>query len=716
MLDQNESPSILVLLVEIASPNITMSAKVAAGDAYGVRDEDMITLCLTGAGLARRHVLKISSAATVQELAAECQHVFGVSASTTNNDPKGGDRTTIQCQLQHGFPPRVLDLVTLNNCSLREAGIQNQDRIDVTILVVQKETPLSPDTNADQGEESPKKRRKASKQFSSSESGPSAEAAGSTGAAAPRRKRAAAAAAEASFADTLRQQDQILRSESRKSPSHAAGKKSKQKQQQQSPSQTASARFQASSTVGWRLEDGAQVAPRKRRQATGAAGAYRGGGSNDNDENDQAGTMSREEAGALALLRAVDGNGSGGGAASERMSRLMRSNWRQAVNSAYEQNQAVARLAAIASGIVQMEVEGAAASLGAASEESPAGSPATLVVTYPKGVQGRGNYVDRVDFLPLDVLRSVVAAIHPQNPEALRGANLALLSPRVLWSLVYHARSERETNADSSSAEGRESAAPVVASLSVETALQMVQPDLDWTFLRRRKEQLSEKARENLRQKRETQGPSRSDDWGAAAAAIESVENAMANLSALHRSQRATQCSQAASRRVAWTVMTPSEVDEDELRECIGSSVPPRTAAQAIQALLRQGIHNWRELANADARRVREKLKIPNLPEEAVQSWIDKAQDESIEEIMVEICGGSVAGVELLREANSGTPRDLAMWEPIVPSLHSALSNAVKLEMESDDVPPVEELRQWCGRAQRAMEQLPWIGMFSTPV
>ena len=113
------------------------------------------------------------------------------------------------------------------------------------------------------------------------------------------------------------------------------------------------------------------------------------------------------------------------------------------------------------------------------------------------------------------------------------------------------------------------------------------------------------------------------------------------------------------------------------------------------------------------------RLKIPSLPEGAVQSWIDKAQEESIEEIMVEICGGSLAGVELLREANSGTPRDLAMWEPIVPSLHSALSNAVRVDTESDcvlPVPSVEELEQWCGRAQRALEQLPWIGMFSTPV
>lgn len=386
----------------------------------------------------------------------------------------------------------------------------------------------------------------------------------------------------------------------------------------------------------------------------------------------------------MALLQAAEG----GDVSQSSVSRLMRRNWKQAVNDAYEQNQAVARLAAIASRTATFETITSGDTNDAVAETTI--SPATLVVTYPKGVQGRGTFTDSVDYLPLDVLQSVIAAIHPVNPEALRGENLALLSPRVLWSLLYHTQ---ETG--------------------VERALQQIQPDLEWSFLRRRREQLSAKALENLRQQQEQHTTTTSGDstnWEAAAQAIESVEQAMTNLQTLDRKQRALKLATAASQRISWKVVTPTERDDDELRECIGDTVPSKDVTLLIRSLLQLSIDNWRELANADEHVIASKV---NLDVSTVRSWVDKAQEESLEEIMVEVCNGNVAGVELLREIHCGTPKDLTLWHPIVPMLHRTLCER---QTDLTVVPTEEELQMWCERASRALEQLPWLGLYSTPL
>jgi hypothetical protein len=88
---------------------------------------------------------------------------------------------------------------------------------------------------------------------------------------------------------------------------------------------------------------------------------------------------------------------------------------------------------------------------------------------------------------------------------------------------------------------------------------------------------------------------------------------------------------------------------------------------------------------------------------------------------MFEVCGGSASGVELLREkASSGTPKDLALWSSMVPGLHHALQGAVEAQADAEEdvdasaVPSIEDLQLWCDRAERAVEQLPWLLQFST--
>jgi hypothetical protein len=687
--------------------------------------EEAITICFTRVGSAstegpssksyrqERRVVKISPSATVKELAERCREVFGFGEGC------GGG----QCQLHHGFPPRPLDLTVLDRCTLQQAGIRNQDRIDV-MLVLPENNAVDIKSAKSTAEMRKKKKlsvvsESAGPELTATKGSESGSASTAVNATTGRNKRAAASAAEASFADTIHRQEQWMREEAKKTSSSSPSPTAKNKKQRLSSTSASTSgppRFRAASTVGRRLQDGAQISPRKRAKRQGPLASRSSlpssqlaalAGGDDFLE-------SREEDGALALLQAVER-----GSSRDRMSRLMRSNWRQAVNSAYEQNQAAARLAAIASDQVRIETQSvvSAAATGTAACSDAVRTPATLVVTYPKGVQGRGNYVDRVEFLPRDLLQSVVAAVYSENPETLRSENMALLSPRVLWSLIYHTMAERQSrDNDELSASDSRSKPGVV---STDVALRTMQPDLDWKFLRRRKEQLSEKALENLRQKQEGEQSQMANDWDAAAAAIESVEQAMAGLSTLRRTQRAAQCHKAASRRVAWNVVTPKEVDEDELIECIGNSLPAHMIAPTIKSLLRLGIHNWRELANAES----SQLNVPGVQLETLSSWIETAQERTIEELMVEICGGSTSGVEsLLEAANCGTPKDLILWKSMVPSLHDAIQGVVEGQTDAKSnagaasIPSIEELQQWCDRAVRAVEQLPWLLQFYTPL
>lgn len=415
--------------------------------------------------------------------------------------------------------------------------------------------------------------------------------------------------------------------------------------------------FAAASTTGRRLEDGAVLTasrPRRSKQQP--------------QTDDPAAT----------LLDAVNSRNTSKGA------RFMRSRWRQAVNDAFEQNKALSRMAALTGGMWDAVVEGD-----------------MLKVSFSKGVQGRGNFEEQVDGIAEEVLQSLVAGIHSVNPEALRPQNIALLSPRVFWSAAHHYSSSVESKR-----------------IDLGQALQFLQPDLDWSFLRRRKEQLSAKAIENRRQQQEQSGATAEADWQAAADAIESVEEAMGNLQAFERQSRNNQLANAAATRLVsapYVVTTPSETDLDELKECVSESDATIAMAEHYATiLLENGIHNWRELANWQVEDLEELLvaKTGNsIQTEVIQAWIDAAQSRSVDEIMVEICEGNVEAVQALLEfANSGTPKDLAAWRGIADELSNLLKGKVDASTSS------ELLERWCGRAQEALKQLEWLDEFVTPI
>ena len=445
--------------------------------------------------------------------------------------------------------------------------------------------------------------------------------------------------------------------------------------------------------VGHRLADGAKVsnrpaAPTKRRRGLGD-------GSTD---------MS------TSLLGAINDKG--------KMGVVLRKGMKNAVQTSYETSRAFSRLAAIQARsyrISQSESNEGGGGGGGGSGE-------LLKVIY-QGSVDKTKVEETVDCIARDVLETVLEGIYASNKEALRPENLSRLSPRVLWSLVKYF--------------------PTLC--SVADMYREILPALDWNFLRRRAEQLSEKATENKRQEEEKEtGP----DLERAAIAVASVEHAMENLEDYHAEERKARQAQAAEVRLRrqqqqngqngediaapWTLTTPSEPDRDELRECIKQSVCTTSVTAGtdvtkwITQLMKQhNIKNWRELANIkNVVVISEKLGVA---EQRLVDWIDYAQSESISEIMVEICDDHIEAVEILTEKlKSGTPKDLAAWRSIPDLLLEQLQQLPKNVNETNNTGKNDESRQswmelatiskWCDRAYRALQDYEWINWYATPV
>ena len=559
--------------------------------------------------------------------------------------------------LKYGFPPK---LAASSDEQAIQSILQNQERIQVEFDTAEK----SKSTSKGNGGKAKQKQKQAQ----------AAKAVASPPPTTGRSKRAAAQRATENMQAVIKEQEKLLKeqqpSKSSKrqrintsnasSPSRGAAAAPASSRR---PTKPAPARFTASVGQGRRLADGATVsAPKSRKRASPSLAA----------PSTQASDMSE------ALLGALNDSG--------KMGQVLRRGMKNAVQASYETSSAFSRLAAVQAKTFTM------------TTRDNAGS-SVLHVSY-QGSVDKTKTEEQVDCIPRDVLEAVLRGIHASTTEALRPENLALLSPRVLWSLV-HIFPEHS---------------------SVPDMYKELLPDLAWNFLRRRAQQLSEKAMENLRQEQEAKGEDEGDG-ARAAEAISAVEHAMENLHDYSAAERQTRQAQAAMMRfeavhgtsesdgaaaAEWKLVTPTEPDRDELRQCLEGTASS-VVTSLINKLMREcQIHNWRELANVDnVQALAEKLGV--LPSN-VQVWVDRAQDQSVDEIIVEVCDGNIRAVELLTEtARSGTPKDLAVWRNIPQLLHQRMT-------DKEGAPSMDELRTWSGRAHELLQEYEWLNWYATPV
>jgi hypothetical protein len=599
------------------------------------------SLCLTSRGQGRK-IVQLSPSATTRELYQVAETQYGTSVAVSS--------------LKYGFPPK---LVQASDTQPIQEVLQNQERIQVEFGSAATSTAAKtkPETNIE------------------TTTGSSTITTTNTS---RKSKRAASKRATENMPAVIQAQEKLLQQQQQpksKRPRTTAAASPSTKR----PTKPPAPKFTSSVGKGRRLADGATVASPPntkggRNKRANSSSRIISESSNKNKTSD----MSE------ALLGALNDSG--------KMGQVLRKGMKNAVQASYETTRAFSRLAAIQAKKYALEIR----------EEGGTASSSVLVISY-QGSVDKTKTEEHVDCIPRDVLEAVLKGIHASNTEALRPENLALLSPRVLWSLAH-------IFPDHS---------------SIPEMYQQLLPDLDWAFLRRRAQQLSEKALENMRQKQEVNGEEVNGEQ--AAEAIAAVEHAMEHLQDYTAAERQARQARAALNRLEgttssqdgedgsaeWKLVTPTEPDRDELYQCIqGTNSTTKTdVPELITKLMREcNIHNWRELANVeDVKTLARKL---DLPEEEVQPWIERAQEKSVDEIIVDICDDNVRAVELLTDkARSGTPKDLAVWRAIPQILYQRV-----VVGEEEDVPSLEQLRTWSQRAHQVLQECEWLNWYATPV
>ncbi len=557
-------------------------------------------------------------------------------------------------------------------------------------------------------------------------------------------KRAAATAASASFKDAMKEQDKILRNErettsNRKIPVVKSGSGataetllSKRRAAAEARAAKANSRRLASLPGGRKLNDDGHTST-----TAAAPSAKRRGDIVEKSVNSVFKGMKSEDDISFALLSSV--NTPGG----KKVSKVLRYAMRRTVEKSYEQSRAAVRCSAITSGDITFLPQQNNEQHGTCNQCG------TFTVQYPKGIEGIGYFRDeKIHIISIEALRAVVQTVYEADneeeregeehgtkigfsdgaeggKEMLKPTNMAQLSPRVFWSLWFYYRDKCS---------------------SIEEALEILLPQLNWKFLHTRSRQLSEKARENLRQQEEVKCKierheqnkvHKENEYEAGVKAVRSVEEAMEKMyekdSAESIRARAAKAALdritkfSSSNHDEWNFETPTELDIDELRECIVEGMKAQdkdeqseemidACAQYLRSIC--SIYNWRMLANVSCDDLFLRLSQPsstfsNINENIVAGMITAAQERSIEEIMLEILDGNENVYHVLNEdASSATPRDIILWQ-LAPSI--LLEEAPALTGDNLNVSE-DNVLNWCKRAQVVMDQLQWLDLYSTSI
>lgn len=381
----------------------------------------------------------------------------------------------------------------------------------------------------------------------------------------------------------------------------------------------------------------------------------------------------------------------------------------------------------------------------------------TFFIRYPKGMEGRGYFEDEIEILTLSTLQQVVSSVYHMDKDdgedilpinnntglstgqdLLRPRNIALLSPRVFWSLWFHYKH---------------------GTSSMEEALQQLLPNLDWNYLwtTPRIREMSEKAKENQRQewmlkhKRHTHHDHDTDDNEYQAIKhISDIENAMEFfLQNKQKRKRVARTKKTTTEghtlggtrnieKKTWILNTPSELDIDELVDCMTEGIESKIEKRTLLPIFQEYaqilstscyIRNWRELANI--------LQVSDLyntfhialttegtrhvedftTESQIEQWIEVARMRSIDEIMLEILDGDDDIYFTLREKlQCGTPKDLRLWKNIPWNLLSELKPFLEEVNKSQDAVTEEMIDEWCERADIALHTCAWLDDYITPL
>jgi hypothetical protein len=683
-----------------------------------------------------RYNLRLNPSTSVEQLRKDVFALFNVPAESTN---------AYRLSFLGGFPPKELHADEKH--TIQEMGIQPNDMLIVKFSLSSVDEMVENGSVGNSNE---------------NDSASNVQESTTVG----RQKRASAIAATANFRDVIAAQDAILNN-TKSSPikkqgsvgTTIAGFGTSGKRTTVKSNATTSKRPKVLKMegTGYRLSDGQTVAgssPSKTTKAKGDGSKLRGDRPMFNSEDDVA----------SKLLSSLGGGGGG------NVSHYLRAAMRNAVEKSYEASRASVRVAAVNAGEYSfVKVDSAAVGGEEVSLDDEMLRTTSQMVSYSKGIEGRGYYEEEVEIIGLAVLKSVLESVYNtdssdghdddkvgegSNDGRLRPVLIAQLSPRAFWSLVYHC--SVTTKNDQSTTRP-----------SAEDMLRSTLPQLDWSHLDRggRMRVLSEKARENLKQVQEigtasatvqssSQNHAEEERVKAVEELAESVynkavfkededsklnEREMRVKAAMARFQNANAATSSSASSSSlqppnqkndsstddWILVTPVEDDIDELIECIleGTSgttdddTPTEEIAQSWAGNLLNTVRNWRELANSDPEHILslfgDNTITPRPSQETIELWIGAARARSIDEIMLDILDGDQDAMEfLLDKARSSTPRDLLLWKTAPGMLLDTISGST--EESSTKKWTKSDVRRWIERAKTALGTCTWLEMYTT--
>lgn len=359
------------------------------------------------------------------------------------------------------------------------------------------------------------------------------------------------------------------------------------------------------------------------------------------------------------------------------------------------ENKAISRIVAVSDGNYELELLQSGSKVGDgyllggrtdANSEDQYGryhdrSKPLIRAYFGNKMEGRMTYDEIVELLPYNVVKDLIEYTHSHLLDSEGDVTEILLrpltvakTPSYFWSLVHHsANSSNETLT------------------SVECMLKSMQPELDWSHLERggRSRTLSEKAKENLRQKK-----------------LEAQEDVYEK--------------KVVSRDASdmnWDLVTPCDEDWEGLADCIDSE---ELVDEIILSILASEsgpqCKNPRQLANADPNALFEKLKNgcnkqkiepPDIA--SIKQWVDAAQEVALFQIMLEILDEDENVLRGLHSIGAASPWDLTCYEE-----ESDYLAEILVEMEALEEDDKDTVLKFTWRAQRALTVCPWLGDFSS--
>eukprot|EP01040_Poterioochromonas_malhamensis_P009607 gene9607-10431_t len=405
------------------------------------------------------------------------------------------------------------------------------------------------------------------------------------------------------------------------------------------------------------------------------------------------------------LIEAVNG-GTG------KRNKILRKVFRDAVEYQYNSAKAVSRLQSVYSGQYTIKED-------LQSRILNSGQATKINITFHRGLGSRTFFTETVDLLSdevlLELMKLALQDSEGSGREVLKPMNLSKCSPRIFWSLVYrHGANLIDT---------------------IKTMLKDVD-SCDW--LTERKRELSEKARENLRQKqledeakqaRKRRKVSKDKDVAIDLTEREgekegnSTSNSALITPAASLSLNAVKVLQFLE-RIPFQPLLP-EPYNTFLSQYFSS--PSSSSSSSSSALLSLASFNLTDLSDLSNAFVKQQSQAKSIYEEQVESWIEIAQRKILYIFWNQICGGgSERLAKALQRLRIRTPSELIVWKSapegllqgllaIDPSLdkiryylHPSLS-VTSETLETTDTLNKETLSALIDYSSEALALLPWL-------